>query len=255
MSAEAPGPSPQRPSRPGPDRPKLTADMSDTPPSALRAHQTHAEASRQRRDAVSGEVMAEARLVRFVAGLEGQVVPDLARKLPGRGIWVAATRASVDQAVKRNAFARSAKAQLRPASDLADQVATLLRHRLLSRLGLARRSGDLTFGFEKTASAVEAGRAAWLIEASDGAADGRRKMFQSVGRTDRPPGVVAAFTSDELSLALGLGPVIHLGFLAGQAAQRWTVDVERYAGFDPLLPPGWREGPGEGRGGDTPASV
>ncbi|WP_174301478.1 RNA-binding protein [Caulobacter sp. S45] len=229
--------------------------MSDMPPPLPRAHATHAQASRERRDAVSGEVMAEARLVRFVAAPDGRVVPDLARKLPGRGIWIAATRASVEQAVKRNAFARSAKVQLRPPADLADQVAALLRQRLLSALGLARRSGDLTSGFEKTASAVESGRAAWLIEASDGAADGRRKMFQCIGRTDKPPGVVAAFSSDELSLALGLGPVIHLGLLAGQAAQRWTVDVERYAGFDPLLPPGWREGPGEGRSGDTPASV
>ena len=216
---------------------------------------THAEASRERRDAVSGVVMAEARLVRFVAAPDGRVIPDLARKLPGRGIWVASTRAAVDQAVKRNAFARSAKTQLRPSADLTEQVAALLRQRLLSGLGLARRSGDLTFGFEKTASAVESGKAAWLIEASDGAADGRRKMFQSIGRTDWPPGVLAAFTSDELSLALGLGPVIHVGFMAGQAARRWTVDVERYAGFDPLLPPGWREGPGDGRSGDTPASA
>ncbi len=222
---------------------------------APHAHDTHAQASRERRDAVSGEVMAEAALVRFVAAPDGAVVPDLARKLPGRGVWIAADRASVDQAVKRNAFARSAKAPLRPAADLADQVAALLRQRLLSALGLARRSGDLTFGFEKTASAVEAGRAAWLVEASDGAADGRRKMFQAVARTDKPPRVLAAFSSDELSLALGLGPVIHLAFLAGQAAQRWTVDVERYAGFEPLLPPGWREGPGDGRSGDTPASV
>ena len=219
---------------------------------------THAHASRERRDAVSGEVMAEAQLVRFVAGPEGEVVPDLARKLPGRGVWVAATRAAVDQAVKRNAFARSAKAPaqaLRRASS--DQVAALLRQRLLSALGLARRSGDLTFGFEKTASAVESGKAAWLIEARDGAAG--RAAQDVPGRwtcaPTGPPAVVAAFTSDELSLALGLGPVIHLGFLAGQAAQRWTVDVERYAGFDPLLPPGWREGPGDGRSGDTPASV
>ncbi len=215
---------------------------------------THAQASRERRDAVSGEVMPEARLVRFVAAPDGQVAPDLARKLPGRGVWVAATRAAVDQAVKRNAFARSAKAQLKPSTDLADQVAALFRQRLLASLGLARRSGDLTLGFEKTASAVESGKAAWLIEASDGAADGRRKMLQAVGRTERPPRLLASFTSDELSLALGLGPVIHLAFLAGQAAQRWTVDVERYAGFDPLLPPGWREEPGDGRSGDTPAS-
>ena len=205
---------------------------------------THAQSSRQRRDAVSGGVMAEEKLVRFVADAKGGVVPDLARKLPGRGVWIAATREAVEQAVRRNAFARSAKAPLRPAADLADQVASLLRQRLLAGLGLARRSGDLTFGFEKAASAVEAGRVAWLVEARDGAADGRRKMLQAARRTSSPPRLFGAFTSDELSLALGLGPVIHLGFLAGGSARRWTVDVERYAGFGPLLPPDWREGPG-----------
>ena len=104
--------------------------------------------------------MAEERLDRFVAGPDGSVVPDLARKLPGRGVWVAATREAVGEAVKRNAFARSAKTPLKPAGDLADQVAALLRQRLLSALGLARRAGDLTSGFEKTAAAVASGRPA-----------------------------------------------------------------------------------------------
>jgi uncharacterized protein len=204
---------------------------------------THAEASRERRDAVSGEVMAEARLVRFVAGPDGSVVPDLARKLPGRGIWVAATREAVEQAVKRGAFSRSAKTPLKAAPDLADQVAALLRQRLLSGLGLARRSGDLTFGFEKAAAAVEAGKVAWMIEASDGAPDGRRKMLQAARRSPRPPELFGVFASDELSLALGLGPVIHLAFLAGKAAERWTTDVRRFEGFHPRLPQDWREGP------------
>ena len=206
---------------------------------------THAQSSRERRDAVSGEVMTESRLIRFVATPDGAVIPDLARKLPGRGVWVAATREAVEQAVKRNAFARSAKTPLKPAADLAEQVASLLRQRLLAGLGLARRSGDLTFGFEKAAAAVQSGKAAWMIEASDGAADGRRKMLQAAGRSSQPPRLFGAFSSDELSLALGLGPVIHLAFLAGGSARRWTVDVGRYAGFGPLLPQDWREGPGE----------
>ena len=221
---------------------------------------THAQASRERRDAVSGEVMPEGRLVRFVAGPDGSVVPDLARKLPGRGVWIAADRASVDQAVKRNAFARSAKAQLKPTPDLADQVCALLRQRLLSGLGLARRSGELTSGFEKAASAVGAGRAAWLIEASDGAADGRRKMLQAVARSPKPPALFGAFTSDELGLALGLGAVVHLAFIAGSGAKRWTADVERFSGFSPLLPQSWRPevgsgGPDDGRSGQTLPSV
>ena len=140
---------------------------------------THAEASRERRDIVSGEVMDEARLIRFVAGPDGAVVPDLARKLPGRGLWVAADRASVTTAAKRNHFARAAKAKLSAPADLADRVEQLLTRRVLDGLGLAKRAGELTSGFEKVMAAVRSGKVAWLIEASDGAEDGRRKQSLS----------------------------------------------------------------------------
>ena len=198
---------------------------------------------RQRRDIASGEVRDEAGLIRFVAAPDGSVVADLARKLPGRGLWVAADRASVEVAVRKNAFARAAKAQLKPAADLADQVAEMLTRRVLAGLGLARKSGQLVLGFEKVAATVEAGRAAWLIEAADGAADGRRKMLQSVRRAANPPRLLGLFGAEELGLALGGENVIHTAFLAGRAAERWTSDVERLSGFRPLLSESWREEP------------
>jgi len=215
--------------------------------SAARPHATLAEASRERRDIVSGEVMEEARLIRFVAGPDGQAVPDLARKLPGRGMWVAADRASVTQAAKKGLFARAAKARIAAAPELADQVETLLRARLLSGLGLARRAGDLTSGFEKVSSAISSGKAAWLIEASDGAADGRRKIMALARKASPVPGVVGVFGAAELGLALGLENVIHTAFLAGRAAERWAEDVRRLAGFSPLLPEDWREEPVEAK--------
>ena len=199
--------------------------------------------ARERRDLVSGEVMDEARLVRFVAGPDGGVVPDLARKLPGRGLWVAADRVSVETAAKKNLFSRAAKAKLAAAPDLAEQVERLLRRRLLSGLGLARRAGDLTSGFEKVSAAIAAGRAAWLIEASDGAADGRRKLRAMARKQSRAPGLVGVFPAAELGLALGLENVIHTAFLAGRAADRWAEDVHRLSGFCPLLPESWREEP------------
>jgi predicted RNA-binding protein YlxR (DUF448 family) len=202
---------------------------------------------RERRDLVTGEVMPEERLVRFVAGPDGVVVPDVARKLPGRGLWVEARRESVDTAAKRGGFSRAAKAKLTAPADLADQVDRLLAQRLLSGLGLARRAGDLTFGFEKAASAIEGGKVAWMVEASDGSADGRRKLLQSARRAAvlnlRSPRLLGAFSAEELGLALGLGNVIHLAFLAGRGADRWTIDVERLSGFRPLLPTSWREEP------------
>ena len=212
-----------------------------------------AEAHRERRDLVSGEVMPEERLVRFVAGPDGVVVPDVARKLPGRGLWVASSREAIDQAARKGGFSRAAKAKLSAPADLADQVENLLKSRLLSGLGLARRAGDLILGYEKTAQAIEQGKTAWLVEAADGAQDGRRKLLQSTRRAAdaglRTPRLFGVFSSEELGLALGLGNVIHVALLAGRGADRWTIDVERLSGFRPLIPLSWREEPTGGRNG------
>ena len=197
--------------------------------------------ARSRRDIVSGAVMAEERLIRFVAGPAGEVVADLSRKLPGRGLWVAADRASVEAAVKKGLFARAAKQALKARPDLAEQVAALLAGRLLSALGLARKAGQLTFGYAKVAAAIEAGVVAWLVEAVDGSADGRRKLVVAARRSSRPPRLAGLFTGEELSLALGGDNVIHTAFLAGRGADRWTSDVERLSGFRPLFPESWRE--------------
>jgi len=204
---------------------------------------TLAQKARERRDIVSGEVMEEARLVRFVAGPDRQVIPDVGRKLPGRGLWVAADRTSVDMAVKKNLFARAARMAMSPPADLADQVATLLHRRLLAALGLARKAGDLTSGFERVLGAVSSGKAAFLVEADDGAADGRRKLLAAGRRTSNPPRLVGLFSSDELGLALGGEVVIHTAFLAGRGADRWADDVGRISGFRPLVPERWREEP------------
>ena len=204
---------------------------------------TLAEATRERRDIVTGEVRDEAGLIRFVAGPGGVVVPDLARKLPGRGLGVAADRASAETAAKKGLFARAAKAKDAAAPGPADLVASLLKRRLLSGLGLARRAGDLTSGFEKVSAAITAGRAAWLIEASDGAADGRRKLWAKTRKQSPPTPMFGVFTAEELGLALGAENVIHTAFLAGRAADRWAQDAYRLSGFCPLLPESWREEP------------
>ena len=160
---------------------------------------------------------------------------------------MAADRESVAAAVKKNLFARSAKAPLKAAPDLPDLVERLLRQRLLAALGLARRAGDLTSGFEKVSAAIASGKAAWLIEASDGAADGRRKILALARKASPAPGLVGVFGAAELGLALGLENVIHTAFLAGRAAERWAEDVRRLAGFSPLLPEDWREEPVEAK--------
>jgi predicted RNA-binding protein YlxR (DUF448 family) len=192
---------------------------------------------RERRDLVSHEVMDESRLIRFVAGPDGQVVPDLGRKLPGRGLWVEASRASIETAVKKNGFTRAAKTKLTAPADLADVVERLLARRCLDQLGLARREGVLISGFEKTAASLRAGKAAWVLEAADGSADGRGKIL-ALARHQTAK-ICGAFTADDLSLALGLENAIHAVLLAGGRADRWTIEVERLAGFRPLRPPHW----------------
>ena len=204
---------------------------------------TLAEANRERRDIVTGAVMDEARLIRFVPGPDGVVTPDLARKLPGRGLWVAADRTSVEAAAKKGLFARAAKAKVAAPPDLADLVESLLKRRLLSGLGLARRAGDLTSGFEKVSAAITAGKAAWLIEASDGAADGRRKLWAKTRKQSPPTPIFGLFDAAELGLALGGENVIHTAFLAGRTADRWAQDVHRLSGFSPLFPESWRGEP------------
>ncbi|HRO34280.1 MAG TPA: RNA-binding protein [Brevundimonas sp.] len=192
---------------------------------------------RERRDLVTRQVMDESRLIRFVAGPDGSVVPDLARKLPGRGLWVAADAASVETAASKGLFARAAKAPLKADRDLAGLVERLLVRRCLDQLGLARREGVLISGFEKAAAAIRSGRAAWLVEAADGAADGRGKLLNLARhQTTR---VCGAFSAEDLSLALGLENAIHAVLLSGGRADRWTFEVERLAGFRPLLPLFW----------------
>jgi hypothetical protein len=200
---------------------------------------TLAEAARERRDIVSGEVRPEAELIRFVAGPDGAVVPDLARKLPGRGLWVAAERDAVATAVKKNAFSRAGKAPLKPAADLPDLVEALLARRCLDQLGLARKEGVLISGFEKTLAKIRSGEAVWLIEASDGSADGRRKLFSAAAGSPRPPALCGAFTGGELGLATGGENVVHVALLAGRRAERWTEEVRRLAGFRRIAPDDW----------------
>ena len=195
---------------------------------------------RDRQDLVTRQSLDESRLIRFVAGPDGSVAPDLARKLPGRGMWVEANRASIDAAVKKNLFARSAKAPLKPASDLSDMVERLLLKRCLEQLGLARREGVLISGFEKCAASIKGSKAAWMLEASDGSADGRNKLIAMARHVSPAPKICGAFTADELSLALGLENAIHAVLLKGGRAARWTEEVERLAGFRSLHPQDWR---------------
>lgn len=183
-------------------------------------------------------------MIRFVLSPEGEVVPDLAAKLPGRGAWVVADRAAIDAAAKKGLFARALEAPAKAPKDLADRIEALLQRRLLELLGQARGAGGLLLGSAQVQAAARAGEILALIEASDGAPDGRRKNIGALkagGAYDpaRPLDgalVVACFTSRELSLALGRENVVHAALPEGGLAVRFLAEARRLQGFRPLNP-------------------
>ncbi len=187
---------------------------------------------RERRCIVTGETRSDSGLVRFVVAPDSTIVPDVEEKLPGRGIWVTADRASVARAVEKNLFSRAVKASVIAGSDLADRTEAALVRRMLNDLGLARRSGQLVQGFDNVVRALEARDApALLIAASDAAADGRRKLSNAARARGLEIPVLDVFSSEELSLALGRGNVIHAALKSGRLQERLSIDAERLSGF------------------------
>lgn len=190
------------------------------------------EAMRERKCIVSGEVREEAQLIRFVVSPDGDVVPDVAAKLPGRGIWVSADRQSVEKAVAKNHFSKAAKANVRASAGLSDLVEKQIVRRMSDDLGLAKRAGQLVTGFDSVVEMLQGpAKSVLLVEASDGAADGRRKLLGVARAQGAAASVVDCLTNDELSLALGLGNVIHAALKAGPLAQRLIFEAGRLAGF------------------------
>lgn len=200
----------------------------------------------ERRDIASGQTVDTDNLVRFVVSPDGILVPDVAHKLPGRGLWVRADRPSLEIAIKKNIFSKAAKRQVKTDAGLVDRVHKLLRRRCLDLLGLARREGGMISGFEKVLSAAKSGKAAWLIEAFDGAADGRNRILAANHASGTDAKLCGCFGNAELSLALGLENAIHVAILPGRRVERWSLEMKRLAGFEPLVPEGWerREPPG-----------
>lgn len=196
--------------------------------------------SRERRCIVSGEHDSGANLIRFALGPDGVVTPDVAAKLPGRGAWVRADRNLIGQAVKRGAFARAFKAPAKAADDLADLTEALLARRCLDLLGIARRAGAIAIGATQVEAAIRAKPALLLIEAIDGAEDGREKLMSlHIGLWGRPAPAVACFSAEELGVALGRERVIHACLLQERLALGWVAEISRLAGFRAIVPGSW----------------
>jgi uncharacterized protein len=209
------------------------------------------EASRMRRCIVSGDVLPEGRLVRFAAGPDGAVVPDVEAKLPGRGLWVRAERKAVEQAIAKGSFARAAGEPVKADASLTARTEERLVERMLDHLGLGRRAGALILGFDQVERALRGPNPpAVIIEAADSALDGRRKLHAASRASGIVPFVISALTSAELSLALGRSNVVHAALKSGRIAERLLFDAGRLDGFRPLKPWVWA-GFLEGEAGKT----
>jgi predicted RNA-binding protein YlxR (DUF448 family)/ribosomal protein L30E len=178
----------------------------------------------ERTCALTREVKPVSELIRFVVGPDGAVVPDVKRKLPGRGLWVTGTRSAIERAVKRTVFARGFKREVRAAADLADTVDQLLERAALDALAVAAKAGLVAAGFAKVEAALNKGEALALIHASDAAAEGRRKL-----KTPDDSGVVVIddFSGARLDLALSRPNVVHAALLAGPGSETFLARVAR----------------------------
>ena len=178
--------------------------------------------------AVSREQRPVDELIRFVVSPQGEVIPDIKRKLPGRGLWISASRQTVAEAVRRHQFSRGFKRDVRVAETLAADTETLLARSAGEALAIAAKAGQVISGFSKVEAALEGKdrmAIAALIHACDGASDGIRKLQaqarQNAGINPESPDfpAVIALTSAELDLALGRSNVVHAALLAGPASK------------------------------------
>ncbi len=181
------------------------------------------------------EVRPEAELIRFVAAPDGSVVADLRANLPGRGIWISLDRRLVAEAVRKGAFSRGLKAPLKPAADLADQLAARLKEAALGRLGLARKAGAAVAGFAKVEAAIGRESLAAVLIAAEAAEDGRRKIAQALRRRFGDAAalpVFRRFTAPELGLAIGRPDVIHAAVLQSPAGKSFVAAANRLQRYE-----------------------
>lgn len=180
-----------------------------------------------RRCVATGEPEPRAGLIRFVADPEGVVTPDLAEKLPGRGVWVTSTQDALEKAIAKGLFSRGLKRQVKAPDDLLVTVEGLLTKRLIEGVALARKAGKAVCGFERTKEALWSGRTRMLFAASDGAEDGKSKL-RGLAESAR---IVSVLSSQELGLAFGREFVIHAALLDGGATTRAIREARRLEGF------------------------
>ena len=183
--------------------------------------------------AATRTVRPVADLIRFVVGPDGEAVPDLKRKLPGRGVWVTATQDALGDAIKRKIFARGFKREVRLAADLLPRTERLLERSALDALAIAGKAGLVAAGFVRVETALAHEDVIALLHAAEGAPDGVHKLDAALRRRPRggPIAVIRCLTSAQLDLALGRPNVIHAALLAGTPSDTFLARLRRLERF------------------------
>ena len=189
----------------------------------------------QRRCIVTGNIHDRSSLLRFVVGPGGELVADIASRLPGRGLWLTPRRDVLESAITRGVFARAAHRAITAPAGFADRVEALLVQRCLDAIGLGRRAGVTYAGFEKTCEAMRTGKATLLLLAIDGAEDGRRKIC-ALGR-GLPVAIV--LTAAEMGTIFGRDHVVNIAIGDGRLSGRLMTVAQKIAGFrrGTVIPP------------------
>jgi predicted RNA-binding protein YlxR (DUF448 family) len=188
----------------------------------------------ERACAVTGTVKPVDEMIRFVLAPDGTPVADLKRRLPGRGIWITATRNALQTAIARKAFSRGFKRDVRVAPDLAEATERMLEQATLDALAIVQKAGKVAIGFGKVEAALAGGEAAAVLHAADAAPDGVRKLEAVRRRADDGAGkipVIERFTAAQLDLALGRSNVVHAALLAGRETKAFLARFARLERF------------------------
>ncbi len=209
-----------------------TGGMDDVPAAVEEPKGRSTRAAPMRTCIVTREVLPRDRLLRFVLDMDGRVVFDIKATLPGRGAWVKPEAGVLEEAIRRNLFARAFRRNVSVPADLVDQVRAQLRRAMVQTLSLARKAGVATSGFDRVTALIDKRRVKVLIEAREGAPDGRRKLTARLKRAGIRAEIVDILSMDDLSLAFSRPNVIHAAMQGGGLSKTFLKLARKLAGLE-----------------------
>nr|CRH07746.1 Conserved protein of unknown function. Putative nucleic-acid-binding protein implicated in transcription termination [Candidatus Magnetococcus massalia] len=184
-------------------------------------------------------------LIRFVVAPDGQLMEDLAGKLPGRGLHILPQPDAVTQLLKRKGLVSrlaSGTVTLPVEEQLHSRLERALERRLMDALGLARRAGALIMGLREVEERIARGERPWVIMARDTAEHTVEKTLRLVQRPARQgEQALTCFQlldRDRLGAACGRGPMAVLGIAHNGVQRRIRQDAWRWLiwnGFAPSV--------------------